>query len=366
MSKIGEEVSRLGMGLMRLPTGEAGIDFEAAQAMIDRLIESGVTYFDTAYFYHNRESETFANKALLSRHKRDSFTIATKMPLNIVRDTGVTAQAFFDAQAKKLGADVIDFYLLHGLRGASIAESEQLGAFDVLRKMKKDGRLRYYGFSYHGTTEDFPKVLDSFDWDFCQIQLNYYDWAAGDAKPLYEAALARNVPIVVMEPVRGGGLANCNAEVTRVFKDANPGASVASWALRWCGTLPGVDVVLSGMSDMAQTEENINLFSPLKPLTDEEQSVIDKAMDAFRKLDLIPCTECNYCDKCPQGIAIPRLFKGRNDVVRFGSSFYLQEYKKTEPPEKQVSACVECGACEAICPQSIDIIKRIKGIYAAL
>lgn len=359
MPKIGEEVSRLGMGLMRLPTDANGIDYPAAEAMVDRLMDAGVTYYDTAYFYHKNESEAFAKKALTSRYSHDRYTIATKMPLGEVEGPG-GAQAFFDMQQEKLGVDYIDFYLMHGINWGGWEFAQRLGADKVMDQMKRDGRIRYKGFSFHGATEDLPKILDAYDWDFCQIQLNYYDYIAGDGKQLYEAVTSRDIPLIVMEPVRGGGLARSHSDVMRVFEEANPEVSVASWALRWCGTLPGVDVVLSGMSDMTQVEDNIKTFSPLSALSGAEQGVIEQAMDAFKKLPLIPCTECNYCAKCPQEIPIKRLFGGQNDVIRFGSSWYLQTYKNTTPPEKQPSACTGCGTCEAICPQGINIIERIK------
>ena len=365
MPKIGEKVSRLGMGLMRLPSDEKGIDYPAAEAMIDRLMEAGVTYYDTAWFYHNNTSEDFARRALIGRHPRDSFTIATKMPLGEVEKIG-GAQATFDTQQKNLGVDTVDFYLMHGINGGSIDHMARLGADEVVRKMKKDGRIRYNGFSWHGATGDLPKVLDGFDWDFCMIQLSYYDWIALDGKELYEAVTNRNIPLVVMEPVRGGGLARCHPDVAGVFEDADPFVSVASWALRWCGSLPGVDVVLSGMSDMNQVNENIGLFSPLKPLTDGERAIIDRAMDAFKKLPLVPCTECNYCAKCPQGIPIPRLFGGMNDRIRFGGSWFLGEYKRQVKPENRINTCTECRVCEEICPMKINITERLKVLGAEL
>ena len=365
MPQIAETVSRLGMGLMRLPCDEKGIDYPAAELMIDRLMEAGVTYYDTAWFYHENTSEDFAKKALITRFPRNKFTIATKMPLGEAEKNG-GAQAIFDKQQENLGTDVIDFYLMHGINGGSIDHMARLGADEVVTKMKRGGRIRYNGFSWHGAADDLPKVLDGFDWDFCMIQLNYYDWLALDGQKLYKAAADRNIPLIVMEPVRGGGLAVCHPDVARVFEEADPAVSAASWALRWAGSLPGVDVVLSGMSNMHQVNENINLFSPLKPLTDDERGVIGKAMEAFKTLPLVPCTECNYCNKCPQSIPIPKLFGGKNDIVRFGSSWYMMNYKNWTKPENQITACTECGVCEAACPQGINIIERLKQLDAEL
>jgi hypothetical protein len=284
------------------------------------------------------------------------------MPLGDAEAEG--AQAVFDAQQKKLGVDCIDFYLCHGINGGSIGHMAETKADECIAKMKKDGRIRRAGFSWHGATADFPKVLDGYGWDFVMVQLNYYDWLAGDAKELYDAAISRGLPFIVMEPVRGGGLSNCHPDIMELFRQAGPDVSVASWALRWAGSLPGVDIVLSGMSNMEQAEDNIKLFSPLKPLDDAERGVIDRAMEAFKKLPLIPCTECNYCDRCPKKIPIKTVLGWRNDVVRFGSSWNLENYKDWTKPENQITACDGCGVCEKICPQHLNIIERLKGIAA--
>jgi hypothetical protein len=217
MPKIGEEVSRLGMGLMRLPTKDGQIDDDHAFKMIDRLMEAGVTYYDTAYFYHGHKSEDFARRALIERFPRDKFTIATKMPLGDVQRLG-GAQVTFDLQQKNLGADHIDFYLMHGVNENAMRDIAHHKADEVMVKMKKDGRVRYNGFSYHGNPGKLGEVLDGFDWDFCMVVLNYFDWIGGEAEKLYKAATERNIPLIVMEPVRGGGLARCHPH--GVIRDA--------------------------------------------------------------------------------------------------------------------------------------------------
>lgn len=360
MKNIGT-VSRLGMGLMRLPEKDGQIEYEAAEKMVDALMEAGVTYYDTAYFYHGKKSEAFANKALISRYPRDSFTIATKMPLGDVEELG-GVEATLEYQMNELGVDFIDFYLLHGINWGGWEHALRLGADKYLKKMKEEGKIRHLGFSFHGSAEDLPKILDAFEWDFVQIQLNYFDWEAGDAKKLYNAAYSREIPIVVMEPVRGGGLARCHSNVQEVFNNEDPNVSLASWALRWVGSLEGVDVVLSGMSDMEQVMENIALFSPLKPLNPEEYAVIAEAMRKFKELPLIGCTECRYCQKCPKEISIHRLFSGYNDLVRFGSSWYLNNYREWEK-SKLADTCINCGVCEQICPQGIKIAEKIKEVF---
>ncbi|MDR1688125.1 MAG: aldo/keto reductase [Clostridiales bacterium] len=357
----GETVSRLGMGLMRLPEAEGQIDYKRAEEMIDTLMAAGVTYYDTAFFYHGGHSEEFANKALISRYPRHSFTIATKMPLGEAEKAG-SPEIIFNGQLEKLGVDFIDYYLMHGINWGGFEYAQRLGADTYLKKMKEEGKIRYLGFSFHGPADDLPKVLDAFEWDFCQVQLNYFDWDLGEGKKLYEAAHSRNVPLVVMEPVRGGGLSNCHPDVKKVFTDANPEASVASWALRWVGSLEGVDIVLSGMSNIEQVNDNIAMFSPLKTLTEKEYAVIKDAMKKFRELPLIGCTECRYCEKCPQNISIHKLFGGYNDKIRFGSSWYLMNYRNWEK-DKLADKCINCGVCEAACPQGIKITEKIKEVF---
>jgi len=355
----GETVSRLGMGLMRLPEKGGVIDYATAEKMVDVLMDKGVTYYDTAYFYHSGNSEAFAAKALRARFPRDSFNIATKMPLGEVEKIGGVEKTF-KIQIDRLGTEYIDYYLMHGINWGGWELAVRLGADKFVKKMKKEGVIRNIGFSFHGDASDFPKVLEADDWDFVQIQLNYYDWYAGSAKQLYDAAVAKGLPVIVMEPVHGGGLSNCHPDIKKVFDDA--GAPPASWALRWVGSLEGVDVVLSGMSNMEQVNENIALFSPFRFLAKDEYAVIEKAMERFKELPLIRCTECKYCAKCPMNISIPALFAGYNDVVRFGSSWYLMNYRQWEK-DKLADTCNNCGTCEKACPQGLKIPEKIKEIF---
>ena len=359
--KNGETVSKLGMGLMRLPVTNGKIDYKHGEKMIDKLMESGCNYYDTAYFYHDGESEVFAAKALVARHPRDKFKLATKMPLGDVEKLG-GPKATFEGQLNKTGAGYFDFYLLHGIDLGGYNMAKRLGADTYLSEMKKEGKIKQLGFSFHGATDDLGKVLDMQDWDFVQVQLNYYDWYACDGKKIFKAVTSRCVPFIVMEPVRGGGLSNCHADIGNVFKQAAKDKSIASWALRWVGSMPGVDIVLSGMSNLEQVEENIELFSPLAPITDSETAVIEKAMDVFRSLDLTGCTACRYCAKCPQNISIHDLLCGYDDIVRFGSSWTLQMYRQFQK-DHLADKCTKCGICEDICPQGLKIIDRIKEIY---
>lgn len=360
MARIGIQTSRLGMGLMRLPQQGGKIDFEPAREMVDRLMAGGVTYFDTAFFYHDGKSEDFARMALTARYPRDSYTIATKLPMGDVREPGDN-QRIFETQLGRLGLDRIDFYLLHGINLNGWRKAREMGSHEFQHKMKREGKINWVGFSFHGDKEDFPVILDEGDWDFVQIQLNYYDWFEGDAAFLYNEAVKRGVAVVVMEPVRGGGLVRMHADALGCLAGMGTPASVA---LRWVADLPGVDVVLSGMSDMDQVNENIELFSGRKALSEEENDKIAKTVAQLKALPVIPCTSCNYCDKCPQDIPIPRLFNGYNEIVRFANTWTLGfEYFNSIDEQRRASACIACGACETVCPQGIPVIEQLEKVH---
>lgn len=361
MTKTGAEVSRLGMGLMRMPQSGGGINFEAAEKMVDTLMASGVTYYDTAYFYHGGESESFAKKALISRYPRSSYTIATKLPVNNLSDYA-DCEKTFRIQTERLGTDVFDFYLLHGIGLSGWIKAKQIGADKFQRRLKQDGSIKFSGFSFHGKAAELAPILDENDWDFVQLQINYFDWLTGDAEIIYEAARKRGIGIVVMEPVRGGGLARCHKSILEIFEKAG-GDSPAAYALRWVASLPGVDVILSGMSDDAQVAENIATFSPVKPITGDERPLFDEAIARFKTLPLIACTDCRYCKECPQELEIYRMFSGYNDHVRFGASWYMENYSSSLPENRRASACAECGACEAACPQGLKIIDELKKVH---
>lgn len=361
LTNLSEETSRLGMGLMRLPLQEDGkIDYPAAEAVIDRLMEGGVRYYDTAWFYHEGQSELFAQKALVARYPRDSFTLATKLPLGEL-DTLEEAERVFDRQRENIGVETIDFYLLHGINLSGWEKAVRLGIDRKLREWKAAGKIRQLGFSFHGDAGDLAPILDAYKPDFVQIQLNYYDWEEGSSKILYEAAVERGVAVIVMEPVRGGGLTRFPQPILNLFTDASP----ASYALRWCASLPGVDVVLSGMSSLRQAEENIRTFEGDTTLSIQDHALIRRVMEEYRRLPLIPCTGCNYCNNCPQGIEIARHFGGANEKIGLGGSWFLDNYKMLVPEGRRVSDCVACGACEKICPQGIGIIEELKKIAAS-
>jgi predicted aldo/keto reductase-like oxidoreductase len=346
------------MGAMRLPMSGGEIDLAEGTAMIDRLMAAGVNYYDTAYMYHGGKSEGFLRKALIERHERDKFTVADKMP---GEGSGSLAKAkeIFATQRERLGVDYVDYYMLHGIGKPGYISFRDSGVVAWLEQMKASGTIRRFGFSYHGSFDDYEWVLSQRDWDFSQIMLNYYDWSVG-ADTLYHTACDRGVPIIVMEPVRGGGLTRLPENARAPMREANSAASEASWALRWCASLPGVYVVLSGMSNTAQVEDNIRTFNAPNPLTDDEETVIQKVLTAMKDLPLIACTECRYCAGCPQGIDIARLFGAYNEYVRFASSWYMMHEYWKKPEGGRADACTECGFCEAKCPQKLGIIQELK------
>ena len=356
-------VSRLGMGNMRLPTTADGkIDTPAGCALIDHLMAAGVTYYDTAYFYHGGESEVFCKAALIDRYPRDSFTLATKMPSN--NTTAEQAEKVFKEQMERTGATFFDFYLLHAVDWNSYVAMKDGGALAYLESLKAEGKIRFLGFSFHGAHDGVEKILSDYSFDFCQLQLNYFDWDKGH-KEEYEAAVRHNVPVVVMEPVRGGLLAQMRPDIQTLFTQVDPKASIASWALRWVAELPSVAVILSGMSDEAQVLDNIATFTDRKPMTEAEKAMLATVMERMDQLPLSPCTNCRYCIECPKSIPIPGIFGNYNNYLRFDNiSPLTRNYLVWTPKEKQADACIQCGYCESKCPQQIKIMEELAKIHA--
>ncbi len=351
----GEKISRLGMGNMRLPTvgGEPGspIDYEQAKSMIDELVRSGVNYFDTAYIYHGGKSEEFVGKAL-SDYPRESYHVATKFNLGANPDY----RAQFAEQLSRLGMDYIDFYLLHGVGDDSFEGYTGCGCIEYFEEQKKAGRIRWLGFSFHGSPDTLRRMLAIRKWDFVQIQLNYYDWVFGTAKEQYEILAEAGIPVVVMEPAHGGMLARLNEKTAAKLKAMDPERSVASWAMRWAMGLEGVQVVLSGMSDMEQARDNIATFAEGKPLTAEERAAVEQVAADYRTDVSVPCTACRYCtDGCPMGLEIPKILAAYN-ASKVEGPWALMDLAKL-PEDKRPSACIACGACTAACPQSIEVPK---------
>lgn len=352
----GLQVSLLGMGCMRLPKLDPekdNIDYGKAQEIIDYAYANGINYFDTAYGYHGGESETFVGQAL-SKYPRDSFLLASKMPIWCVKEKE-DVERIFQEQLKKCRTEYFDFYLLHSQNAANFKKCQEFSVYEFLSKMKEEGKIRRLGFSFHDTPEVLRHICDTYAWDFAQIQLNYLDWERQDAKQQYEILTERGIPVIVMEPVRGGTLASPCEAADILFKEARPDKSVASWAIRFAASLPNVLTVLSGMSDMSQIEDNVDTMNHFEPLTDKEREVIDAAVDAYKKKDTVPCTGCRYCMDCPFGVDIPKMFSLYNSyALDRDEEDYLEAYRAV-PESERADKCQACGACMEKCPQKIQI-----------
>lgn len=351
-----EEISLLGLGCMRFPTikeGSEEIDEEKALEIVDYAYQHGVNYFDTAHGYHGGQSQPFMGKAL-KRYPRDSFYLATKMPPWNLK-TPQDVQNIFESQLRLCQVDYFDFYLFHAQNKEMFKRCVDLDVYGYLQKMREEGKIRFLGFSFHDTPEVLEQILDTYPWDFVQIQLNYLDWELQDARGQYELLAQRGIPTIIMEPVRGGALANLGEQANDVLKQAAPDRSVASWAIRYAAQLPNIMTVLSGMSNLEQLSDNINTLSPLSPLTGTEQKALETALDLYRKKDMVPCTGCRYCMDCSFGVDIPKLFQIYNRYVFSKNADQFKEELKGCMETELPQSCQKCGACMEHCPQHIDI-----------
>jgi predicted aldo/keto reductase-like oxidoreductase len=365
-------MKKLGFGLMRLPLAAAGsqkaIDWAQVNRMADRFIDTGFTYFDTAYIYHEGESETVARRAIVERHRRDTFTLADKMPLFLVKGES-DYRKYFDEQLRRCGVTWFDYYLLHAINTKTYAETEKYGGFDFMQTLKARGEARHIGFSYHDNAALLDEILTRHpEMEFVQLQINYVDWDSEgvQSRKCYEVAVKHNKPVIVMEPVKGGCLANVPEAVEKLFRAHNPGASLASWALRYAASLENVMVVLSGMSDYAQMADNTAFMSDFKPLTSNERDIITQATAIIKSRPTIPCTGCRYCvEGCPQHVPIPEYFDLYNNQKLFKlMPSHLMYYKKLAQQHANASACVACRQCEEHCPQHINIVDSLKEVAA--
>ncbi len=366
-----ETVSALGMGCMRFPTknvnGRDVIDEEKALEIIDYAYNHGVNYFDTAYMYHDSQSEEFVGRAL-KRYDRSTIKIVTKLPIWMA-DTPADMERIFNEQLKNLRTDYFDFYLVHALDRGKFERCKKFGAYEFLQNKKSEGKIRHLGFSFHDSPEVLQEIVDTYEWDFAQLQINYYDWEFQNAKRQHEILTEKGIPCVVMEPVRGGALANPCDSANAIFKAAAPDKSVASWAIRYVESLPNILTVLSGMSSMEQIKDNVATMTDFKPLDEADRATLAAALDAYRKKDTLPCTGCRYCMDCGSGVDIPGVFAVYNRyAVDKNRESFIKNYG--ELPESSLpGSCIECGVCQSHCPQSIKIpaeLKKISSLYAEI
>lgn len=366
--KNGEELSILGFGCMRFPTKNGNIDEVRATAMVRDAIDKGVNYFDTAYFYHGGKSESFLGNALRDGY-REKVKIATKLPPFMVKKLE-GAKKIFATQLEKLQTNYIDYYLLHMLTDkATFDRMVDIGVVEWLEGLKEKGVIRNFGFSFHGSKQDFIDILNAYPWDFCQIQYNYLDENNQATKEGLELAGKMGIPVIVMEPLRGGKLVNnLPKDVLKAFDSFPVKRTPAEWALRWVWNHPEVTVVLSGMSTEEQIAENIRIANDVMPnsFTEEELAIFDKVKAIMQERTKINCTACGYCMPCPAGVNIPGCFSVYNDKYLLSGKGYRKNYFQTlgaiSKHPANASRCVECGKCEAHCPQGIAIRKELKTV----
>ena len=359
MERTGARPSLLGYGCMRFPLDrETGrIDQARAEALIRRAMEAGITYYDTAWPYHNGESEPFLGR-VLSQYPRDRYYLATKLPCWEITSREQAAE-LFERQLERLQTDHVDFYLLHSLSRRTWKRMLELDVLSLLEEYQRQGRLCRLGFSFHDEYEAFAEILNHQDWDFCQIQLNYMDTQHQAGLQGLELARSTGVPVVVMEPVKGGSLAQLPEEVTAPLRALDPEASAASWAMRWVASQPGVAVVLSGMSIPEQLEDNLSTFSHFRPLDVEEKQAVEETARLLRSRLRNGCTGCRYCLPCPKGVDIPKNFQIWNNMAMYGNLRLTKRAWRELEPGARGDQCVSCGRCEELCPQHIPIREHL-------
>ncbi len=367
----GMRLSALGMGAMRLPVvngNDAEIDSVATEEMVAYAMEQGVNYYDTAWGYHNGNSELVMGKAL-AKYPRDSFYLATKFPGYDLSNMPKVKE-IFEKQLEKCGVDYFDFYLFHNVCEMNIDAylDEKYGIYTYLMEQKKNGRIKHLGFSAHGNYDVMKRFLETYgeDMEFCQIQLNYLDWSFQDAKGKVELLESYHIPVWVMEPLRGGRLAKLAEKEETVLKGLRPEEGIPAWAFRFLQSIPGVVVTLSGMSDLEQLKENIRTFETEKPLAKEEMDTLLSIADGMLN-GMLPCTSCRYCTShCPQGLDIPMLLNLYNEHSFTGGGFIAPMALSAVPQEKHPSACVGCRSCEKVCPQQIKISEAMSNFSEKL
>ena len=365
-------MKQLGFGMMRLPLKDpkeqTQVDRAQAQVMVDAFLESGFTYVDTAYFYHGGESERVVKDILTSRYPRERYLLADKMPLANLKVKGTVEKqaAIFDEQLEKCGTAYFDRYLLHCLNAENYQIAQRLDTFSFLMKKKEEGKLRHLGFSFHDKAELLDQILTEHpETEFVQLQINYLDWEDEriQSRKCYETAVRHGKKVVVMEPVKGGRLAKLPAEAEKLLREVHPDWSPASWAIRFAASLPEVEVVLSGMSDMAQVADNTGFMADFQPLTEEETALLAKVAETLSALPAVECTACRYCVAgCPRDIPIPdyfALYNGDQMALRQGLPVRKADYERLAASGGKASACVSCRQCEQVCPQHLKVVDHL-------
>ena len=361
------DISVIGFGLMRLPQKNGEPDIAATQEMVDYAMEHGINYYDTAWFYHGGKSELAAGE-VLKKYPRNSYYLADKMPLRILKDKSEVIPTF-EEQLKKCQTDYFDFYLAHNINKREWKTLKDCNVYEQLTQKKNEGKIKYLGFSIHDTPELLEEVIETYKWDFVQLPINTVDWKAVNAKKQYEIATKAGLPVVVMNPLKGGQLSTLSENAVELLKKENPDASPSSWSLRYSATLPNVFTVLSGMSEMEHVTDNVKTFTNFKPLNQKEQDLLANAIAVYNSSGAISCTYCQYCTGCPVEIDIPKNF------------LIYNQYKATERKDRFVIAyeaikeehradkCINCGICKNKCPQKLDIpalLKDVAELYKSL
>lgn len=357
---------------MRLPLADpsdfAKADIAQVEKMVDTFLERGFTYFDTAYMYHEFQSEKIMRQALVERHDRNAYTLATKLPTMFLKAEG-DQERIFAEQLEKCGVEYFDYYLLHNLNVSNYRTVERFGSFGFAARMKAEGKIRRIGFSFHDKAELLDEILTAHpETEFVQLQINYMDWdnESIQSRKCYETARRHGKPVVVMEPIKGGTLAQLPEEAERMFRTLRPELSPASWAIRYAASLDGVMMVLSGMSSQEQLDDNTSYMKHFEPLDAEERAAVEKAVEIINRSIAIPCTSCRYCvEGCPKQIAIPEYFALYNNVTQsLNKGFLVQSvyYTNLTQNHGRASDCIACRKCEKSCPQHLPIVEHLRQV----